>query len=185
MISSRNEALKIVRENVANERIVLHMIAVSAIMKALARHFGEDEKTWELVGLLHDIDYEKTKNDPARHGLEAEEILKGKISEEILRAIKSHNFENTGVNPESRMEKALIAADAVSGLIIASALVMPHKKLEEVRVETLEKKFKQKDFARNVSRERILFCEQIGLPKDKFFEIALNALKEISGELGL
>ena len=185
MSLSRDEALKLVRENVSNEKIVLHMIAVSAIMKALARYFGEDESKWELVGLLHDIDYEKTKNDPARHGLEAEEILKGKVSEDILHAIKAHNFENTGVNPDSKMEKALIAADAISGLIIASALVMPHKKLEEVRVETLEKKFKQKDFARSVSRERILFCEQIGLSKEKFFEIALNALKEISGELGL
>ena len=79
----------------------------------------------------------------------------------------------------------MIAADAVSGLVIASALVMPNKKLKEVKVETLEKKFKQKDFARNVSRDRIMFCEQIGIPLRKFFEISLNALKEISGELGL
>ena len=83
------------------------------------------------------------------------------------------------------MEKALIASDAVSGLIIACALVMPSKKLEEVKVKTVKKKFKQKDFARNVSRERILFCEQIGIPREKFFELALNALKGVSDELGL
>lgn len=181
----RDEALRLVEENVSDRRIVLHMIAVSAIMRALARYLGEDEEEWELVGLLHDIDYERTKADPARHGLEAENILGGRVSEEVLRAIKAHNFENTGVKPETRLENALIAADAVSGLIVASALVMPHKKLEEVRVETLEKKFRQKDFARRVSRERIMFCEKLGLSREKFFELALEALKGISGELGL
>ena len=181
----RGEALRIIEENVSNRKIVLHMIAVSAIMRALARYLGEDEEEWELVGLLHDIDYERTKANPARHGLEAENILKGRVSEEVLRAIKAHNFENTGVKPETRLENALIAADAVSGLIIASALVMPHKKLEEVRVETLEKKFRQKDFARSVSRERIMFCEKLGLSRERFFELALEALKEVSGELGL
>ena len=181
----REEALRLVKENVSNQKIILHMIAVSAIMKALARYLQKDEQLWELVGLLHDIDYEKTKKNPERHGLEAENMLKERVPEEILRAIKAHNFENTGVSPETDMEKALIAADAVSGLIIASALVMPNRKLEEVKVETLEKKFKQKDFARSISRDRIRFCEQIGIPLKKFFEISLKALQEISSELGL
>ena len=83
------------------------------------------------------------------------------------------------------MEKALIAADAVSGLLVACALVMPSKKLEEVKISTLNKKFKQKDFARNVDRNRINFCEEIGLSKEKFFEIALNGLKKISQTLGI
>jgi len=151
------EAKEFIEQNVNNKKIILHMLAVAAIMKALAEHFGEDSEKWELTGLLHDIDYEKTKNNPEKHGLEAENLLKDKVSAEILRAIKAHNFEYTGIKPESRMEKALIAADAASGLIIASALVMPHKKLEEVRIKTLENKFKQKDFARNVRRERIMF----------------------------
>ena len=181
----REEALRLIRENVSNQKIILHMIAVSAIMKAIARHLKKDEESWELVGLLHDIDYEKTRNNPEKHGIEAENLLRGKVSEEIIHAIKAHNFENTGVNPETDMEKALIAADAISGLIIASALVMPNKKLEEVKVETLERKFKQKDFARSVNRDRIRFCEQIGIPLKEFFEISLKALKEISKELGL
>ena len=182
---SREDALKLLRENVRNEKIILHMIAVGAIMRELARYFGEDEDLWELVGLLHDIDYERTKDNPSKHGLVAEEILGSLVSDDVLRAIKSHNYENTGIEPRTRMEKALIASDAVSGLIIACALVMPSKKLEEVKVKTVKKKFKQKDFARNVSRERILFCEQIGIPREKFFELALNALKGVSDELGL
>jgi len=185
LMLSRADALRLLEENVRDRKMILHMIAVGAIMKGLAKYFGEDENLWELVGLLHDIDYERTKNDPSKHGLVAEEILGSLVSEEVLRAIKSHNYENTGVEPKTRMEKALIASDAVSGLIIACALVMPSKKLEEVKVETVKKKFKQKDFARRVSRERILFCEEIGIPREKFFELALNALKEISGELGL
>jgi len=182
---SRADALKLLEENVKDRKIVLHMIAVGAIMKRLARYFGEDENLWELVGLLHDIDYERTKDDPSKHGLIAEEILGSLVSKDILRAIKSHNYENTGFEPKTRMEKALIASDAVSGLIIACALVMPSKKLEEVKVKTIKKKFKQKDFARGVSRERILFCEEIGIPREKFFELALDALKEVSEELGL
>jgi len=182
---SREDALKLLRENVRNEKMILHMIAVGAIMKELARYLGEDEDLWELVGLLHDIDYERTKDNPSKHGLVAEEILRSLVSDDVLRAIKSHNYENTGVEPRTRMEKALIASDAVSGLIIACALVMPSKRLEEVKVKTVKKKFKQKDFARNVSRERILFCEQVGIPMEKFFELALNALKTVSDELGL
>ena len=181
----RDDALRLLEENVRDRKIILHMIAVGAIMRELARYFGEDEEVWELVGLLHDIDYERTKDDPSRHGLVAEEILRSLVSEDILRAIKAHNFENTGIEPRTKMEKALIASDAISGLIIACALVMPSKKLEEVKVKTIKRKFKQKDFARSVGRERILFCEQIGIPREKFFELALNALKGVSGELGL
>jgi predicted hydrolase (HD superfamily) len=83
------------------------------------------------------------------------------------------------------MEKALIAADAVSGLLIACALVQPSKKLADVKVETVTKKFKDKDFARGAHRDKMLFCEQIGIPKEKFFEIALNGLKESASQIGL
>ncbi|HDH91701.1 MAG TPA: HDIG domain-containing protein [Candidatus Aenigmarchaeota archaeon] len=183
---SREEAFSLLKENLKNQNLVKHCLAVEAIMRELAKYLGEDKEKWGLLGLIHDIDYEKTKDNPKIHGiLAAEEILKDKVDEDILKAIKSHNFENTGIKPETKMEKALIASDSISGLIVACALVMPSKKLEEVRIETVKKKFKQKDFARNCKRERILFCEQIGIPREKFFEIGLNALKKISEELGL
>lgn len=182
---SRGEALELLRSKVAKRNWFYHMLAVEAIMKGLASHLGEDEEKWGLLGLLHDIDFSETEKTPERHGLEAERMLKGKVSEDIIRAIKAHNSEYTGVNPESNMEKALIAADAVSGLIIATALVMPSKKISEVTVKTLEKKFKQKDFARGASRERIKIYEEIGIQREKFFEIALNSLKTISSSVGL
>ncbi|RLI04444.1 phosphohydrolase, partial [Candidatus Bathyarchaeota archaeon] len=99
--------------------------------------------------------------------------------------IKAHNYEHTGVKPETKMEKALIACDALSGLLVACALVMPSKKLDEVKISTINKKFKQKDFARRVNRNKIMLCEEIGVPKEKFFEIALEGLKKISTEIGL
>ena len=181
----REEALSLIRENVKKENLIKHMLAVESIMRKVAERLGEDPDKWGLLGLLHDIDFEKTKNNPKEHGILAGEILKGRVSEEILRAIMAHNFENTGVMPKSRMELSLIAADSISGLIVACALVMPSKKLEEVRVETIAKKFKQKDFARNCSRERILFCERFGIEKERFFDIALSALKNVANELGL
>lgn len=183
---TREEALNLVKKNVTKRNFVYHMLAVEAIMKSVARHFGEDEYLWGLTGLLHDIDYGKTEGTPEKHALLAEEILKEYVlPDELVRAIKAHNYQYTGIKPETRMEKALIASDAVSGLLVACALVMPSKKLEDVNVETVIKKFKAKDFARGVDRERILVCEQIGVPKEKFFEITLNGLKTVSSEIGL
>jgi len=182
----REEALRSVEKNVTKRNFVYHMLAVEAIMESVAKHFGEDEYVWGLTGLLHDIDYGKTESSPEKHALLAEEILKDFVlPEEVIRAIKAHNFQYTHVKPETRMEKALIACDAVSGLLVACALVMPSKKLTDVKLETIINKFKAKDFARGVDRERILFCEEIGISKEKFFEIALKGLKNISSEIGL
>jgi len=183
---TREEALSLVKKNVTKRNFVYHMLAVEAIMKSVAKHFGEDEYLWGLTGLLHDIDYGKTESSPEKHALLAEEILKEFVlPDELVRAIKAHNYHYTHIKPETKMEKALIACDAISGLLVACALVMPSKKLEDVSVETVIKKFKAKDFARGVDRERILFCEEIGIPREKFFEIALNGLKNISSEIGL
>ena len=182
---SREEALNILSRNIKRKNIFNHSLAVEAIMRSLAKYLGENVETWGLAGLLHDIDFEETEGNPSQHGLIAEKILGDNVSSEIIRAIKAHNFENTNINPETKMEKALIAADAISGLLVACALVMPSKKLAEVKVETVAKKFKQKDFARNVKRDRILLCEEIGIPKEKFFEICLEGLKKIGEEIGL
>ena len=181
----RSEAIQLVKENVKNPNLVKHCIAVGAIMKGLAKKLGKDEKVWEITGILHDIDYDKTANQPEKHGLVAEEILKGKVSEEVIHAIKAHNFEHTGIIPKTDMEKALVAADALSGLIVATALIMPDKKLASVKVKSIKKKFKQKDFARSVNRNHILICRHLGIDEQEFFEIGLKALQEVAEELGL
>jgi len=181
----REETLELVKKNVTKKTILYHMLAVEAIMRNVASHMKEDEDLWGLTGLIHDIDYEKTEATPERHATLAEQILKNTVPEEVRRAIKAHNFQHTNVVPKTIMEKALIASDAISGLLVACALVMPSKKLSDVKVETVTKKFKDKDFARGADRKRILLCEDIGIPREKFFEIALNGLKNAATELGL
>jgi putative nucleotidyltransferase with HDIG domain len=161
------------------------MFAVEAIMKALAEHLGEDEGLWGLTGLLHDVDYEKTAENFEKHGILAQEILKDKAPGEVLRAIKAHNYEYSGVMLETKLEKALLASDAISGLIVACALVMPTKNAKDVKVKTVKKKFKDKDFARGADRKRIALCEELGIPKEEFFEIALKGIQIISQEIGL
>ena len=181
---TRNEAINLLKQNIKRQNVFYHMLAVEAIMRNLANYFGENEEIWGLTGLLHDIDFELTKEDFSRHGLLAESIIGDKVPPEVIKAIKSHN-KLTGVEPTSKLDKALIAADAISGLLIACALVMPSKKLSEVKVKTVKKKFKAKDFARGADRNRILYCEQIGIEKERFFEIALNSLKKVAKILEL
>ena len=181
----RGEALGLLSEHVKNENIRKHCLAVAAIMEGLSKKLGEDPEKWWLTGILHDLDYEKTADSVDRHGLETAKILEGKVSEEIIHAIKAHNSIHTGVEARSKMDIALIAADALSGLIISTALIMPSKRLSEVTVDSLVKKFKKKDFARAVSREKIMTCQRLGLSQEEFFEIGLEALKGVYGELGL
>jgi putative nucleotidyltransferase with HDIG domain len=182
---SYEEACELMEREVETDALRKHMLAVSTIMAALADNLGieeEDKAKWVLVGLLHDLDYERTKDNFEQHGLITVEMLTGKLPEDCLEAIKAHNA-RTGVEPESVMAKALIAADAVSGLIIPTALMMPSRKLADVQVKSLTKKFKDKSFARTVSREKIMICEELGLERNEFFKIVLDALQKISNEL--
>ena len=185
---SREEALELLKRYLKDDKMVKHCLAVEAIMRTLARRLGEDEELWGLIGLLHDIDYDITNKNPLRHGLEALRILKGLLPDYALEAIAGHN-EHNGFevkSPEAlRILPALRAADHLSGLIIATALVMPHKKLEEVKVKSVKKKFKSKDFARGVNRNRIREIEKLGVSLDELFSIGLEALKAIAPQLGL
>lgn len=185
---SREQAWEMLTSYLKDDRMRKHCLAVEAIMRAAAKELGEDEELWGLVGLLHDIDYEVVGRDPRTHGLKALSILEGKLPRSALEAIAAHN-ENNGFrvsDPEAvRMCKALRAADHLSGLIVATALVMPNRKLKEVTLQSLKRKFKAKDFARGVDRARIRGCEELGLELDTFLEIGLRALQRIDNKLGL
>jgi len=182
---SIEEALELMEREIETDALRKHLLAVSAIMGALANKLeikGEDKEKWILVGLLHDLDYERTKDNFEMHGLITAEMLNGKLPDECLDAIKAHNS-RTGFEPNSVMAKALIAADAVSGLFVPTALMMPSRKLADVSVKSLKKKYKDKSFARTVSRENIMICEDLGLDRSDFFKLALDALQEISTDL--
>ncbi len=180
----REEALDLVKGKVSKESNLKHMIAVGAVMRSTARRLNEDENIWEITGILHDIDFEEC-HGMEDHAIIASEFLEGKVSEEVVQAILAHNHEATGVSVDNPLKRGLVAADAVSGLVIACALVVPSKRLADVKVSSIIKKFGNKDFARGVDRQRILVCEELGIPKDEFMGLALDGMRESAGELGL
>ncbi|MGE5392889.1 MAG: HDIG domain-containing metalloprotein [Candidatus Saccharibacteria bacterium] len=183
---TRDQALEILNQHIKNLNLIRHGIAVEAIMAALAGYFSQNEEEWAITGLLHDLDWEETKNDPKRHSEVAKEVLeKTDLPPEAIRAIYVHNFMH-GIKPETLLEKTLYCVEELSGLITAAALVQPDKKLMSVTEESVMKKFKSKSFAAGVNREIILLCkEYIGLELPDLMKIALNAMKERSAEIGL
>jgi len=183
---SREEALGILKANIANENLRKHHYAVAAAMRGLAGHFNGDRDKWEIVGLLHDADYEETRDDPERHAaVIAEKLRQRGVDEEIIRAIEAHNYERLNVVPETDMEWSLVACDDLTGLIVAVALVHPTK-LAGVSVDSVMKKFDSSSFASGADRDRIRLCEEkLDLPLETFVGIVLEAMKDRSDQLGL
>jgi len=182
---NREEALDSIKTNVENENLIKHMLATEAIMRSLARRFGENEEEWGLTGLLHDIDVELTEGDMSSHSkLGADLAQELGASEAMAHAILCHN-ERHGVPCETKLDKALFCADPLTGLIIAAALVRPDKKLAGLEAQSVKKKFKEKSFAAGANREQIALCSEIGLELDEFIELGLKAMKGIAADLGL
>lgn len=182
---NRKQALNEIKKRVKNKNLVKHMIAAEAIMRELANKFGEDEEKWGLAGLLHDIDYAETAKDPSRHSIMAAEILTAMgLDKEIVQAVKVHN-DYHGFERETLMDKALYAADPTTGLIVASALIRPEKKLEKVDVNFVLNRFNEKSFARGAKREQISSCSELGMDLEEFIEVSLRAMKKYSDELEL
>jgi len=182
---TREEAIKLVEEKIQNKNLVKHCLAVEACMKEFAEHFSQDIEQWGLAGLLHDVDYETTKDDLTQHSLVGAKILEDAgLDKEICEAVKTHN-EAHGLKPESLMAKVLLPVDPLTGLIIASVLVLPSKKIVEVTTENVLNRFKEKGFAKGANREIIAKCVDADLNLEQFVEIGLRAMKKISIELGL
>lgn len=180
-----DSAIQLMHEYVKNENLRKHMYAVAEAMRQYARKYGEDEEKWATVGILHDFDWEIHPN-AEEHPVKGSEILKERgWPEEMIRAVLSH-ADYTGVTRESLMEKVLFACDELSGFIVACALVQPSKKLEDVKVESVKKKMKKKEFARNVNRDDIINgAAGLGVELDDHIEFVLNAIKGISDKLGM
>ena len=182
---TREEALKVIRQNVKNENLVKHMLATEAIMRALARKLNQNEDEWGMAGLLHDIDVELVNNNMEQHSRLASQLVKNMgVSDEIVHAILTHN-EAHGEPLQTMMDKALFCADPLTGLITAGALVRPDRKLAGVEAKSIRKRFKEKSFAAGASREQMSTCSNIGLELDAFIELGLEAMKGVAGDLGL
>ncbi len=183
---SKDDALRILHKNIKNSNLRKHHYGVAAAMKGLAEEFGGDPATWEIVGLLHDADYEQTKDDMGRHTILLAEILADEdVDPEIIRAIQSHASEYTGKTPQTRMEFALLSCDDLTGLIVAVSLVNPGK-LAGVSVESVLKKFGSKSFAASVDRAKIMSCEKnLNISLEDFTGLVLNAMQQEADLLGL
>jgi putative nucleotidyltransferase with HDIG domain len=186
---TRDEALALVNAHIANKNLVKHCIAVEGAMEALARHFGEDEELWGIIGLLHDADWEQTAAEPEQHTRKTIAWLSeaGHAHDTVTRAILAHaHFINGEPAPENRLEWSLFCCDELTGLITASALVTPEKKLDLLTIPSIMKKFRSKNFAAAVNRDDIALCEEkLGIPLEEFTGIVLNGMISKSQELGL
>lgn len=188
-MKSNDQKRMILQKYVKNKGLYKHALAVSFAMGELADYFKEDIQLWETVGLFHDMDWELTKENPKNHAKKTTEILlHEKITDErIHNAILSHNFAYNDHNaPNSRLEWSLYCCDELTGLIIATALVQPNKKLSSVTIKSILKKFNSHNFAMAVDREQIKICEEkLHITLNSFIEIILRGLQKNALDLGL
>ena len=182
---ARDEAFAMVTERIPQKNLVSHCVATEIIMHALGEHLGlsaEDVTRWALVGLLHDLDYAETGEDPQRHALVTAELLEGIVDDEMIHAILAHADK---APIESQMDQALWCADPTTGFVVAAALVRPDKSLAGVEVRSLKKRWKEKAFARGASRDQMAGHEALGLDREQFLTIALTAMQARHEEVGL
>jgi putative nucleotidyltransferase with HDIG domain len=182
---TRDHALNILHQYTKSENLRKHALAVEACVVAYAAKFGEAPELWSVTALLHDFDYEIHPDAPD-HPMKGSEILAELgVSEEIRRAILSHaNY--SGVPRESRLEKTLFACDELAGFITAVTLVRPSKSLQDVTVQSVRKKMKDKAFARSVNRDDIVNgAADLGLELDDHINFCIEAMKAQAAELGL
>lgn len=181
----REEAYDLLKKNLKNKNLVKHCLAVEAVMKALATHFSEDIKRWGLAGLLHDIDYGETADDPERHSLLGGEMLEELgLDEEIVYAVKAHNGIH-GLPRKKMIDKALYASDPLTGLIVAAALIHPDKKLKAIDSNFVLNRYGEKSFAKGADRDVIASCQELSMELEEFINLSLEAMQGIAEELGL
>jgi putative nucleotidyltransferase with HDIG domain len=189
---TRDQAHKLLIEKLPHPGLVKHCMAVEATMRALATRMGhEDEiELWGIAGLLHDMDWESTRSDITAHTkLTCEWIDETNTgdNEALKRLILSHNYTNVAVTePQNDGEWALYTCDELTGFITACALILPTKKLADVKVSSILKRFPQKAFAAGVHREQIQMCEEkLGIPLEEFVTLTLTAMQTIADDIGM
>ncbi len=183
---TRSKAINLLHQYIKNQNMLNHCYASEAVMRALAKRLGRDEEKWGLAGLLHDLDVELLNADMYIHGKESARILTElKFDPEIVDAVRMHNETSAGEKRSIEFQHALAAGETITGMIVATTLVYPDKKLASVKPKSVIKRMKEKKFAASVSRENIMECELIGLPLHEFVEVSVSAMKEISDQIGL
>jgi predicted hydrolase (HD superfamily) len=189
---TREAGLTLIKSKVSQQNIIYHMLALEAVMGSLYDYLkptdGSTRDEWTLAGLLHDGDY----SEEVPHNQQGIQIIKWvkeaghEISDSVAHATAAHNWHNTGVEPVNQMDWSIFCADSLTGLIVASALVIPTKKLSDVKLSSVLKRFKEPSFARGTRRDEVALCdEKLGIKLEDFFNIALTSMQQISSEIGL
>jgi uncharacterized protein len=179
----REEARELVRQKAEKETTRRHLVSVEGVMRSLARHFGEDEDIWGLVGLFHDLDQDETHDDPSRHAYVAADWLRqAGVDEHIVNGVLAHAHEEYRTD---RLTQAVVHADALAGLLVAAALVRPERAVG-MKVSSVKKKLKEKAFAPGVNREEIMEVEErLALTLDQFIALGIEGLQEVAAEIEL
>lgn len=183
MSITRDEAFQLVLQEIGRNNLLKHILAVEVGMRRLAEQFEEDVEFWGLTGLLHDLDYNQTKEDEARHTfVTAEWLAKYDLPDEMIYAIHAH----PGHKPcRTRMDWALYSVDPATGFIVACALMHPDKKLASIDSQFMLRRFNEKRFAAGAARENIAACSELGLELAEFLMLVRDGMMRISNELGL
>jgi putative nucleotidyltransferase with HDIG domain len=179
---NKGGARELARDKAVKDGTFAHLVSVEGVMRRLAQRFGEDEARWGLVGLFHDLDQDFTADDPQRHAFLAAEWLRERGEDEaVVNGVLAH------AHAEYRtdlMSRAIVAADAVAGLLRASALVRPEKAVG-MKVSSVKKKLKERSFAPGVNRDEIVACEDLGLSLDEFLGLGIEGLQLVAADIGL
>ncbi|HBG15733.1 MAG TPA: hydrolase [Firmicutes bacterium] len=182
---NRDEALSLLKEYNQDESLIRHALAVEAVMRHFATLFGEDVEKWGIIGLIHDLDYERY---PEEHCSKVKEILMEEgWPEEYIHAVQSHGWGLCSeVEPVHRMEKVLYTIDELTGLITAAALVRPSKSLLDLEVKSVKKKWRDKAFAAGVNREVITEgAERMGMDLNEVIKETIAGMRTVAAEIGL
>jgi predicted hydrolase (HD superfamily) len=184
-IPDRDEALSLLREFNSNDSLIKHAFAVEGVMRFIARKHHEDEDKWGIIGLIHDLDYEKY---PDQHCAKTKEILEERRwPSEYIRAAISHGWGIcSDMEPQSLLEKTLYAIDELTGLITACALVRPSKSVMDLDTKSVAKKWNQKGFAAGANREIIeAGAKMLGISLDELITDALMGMRDVADKIGL
>ncbi len=183
---NRAQAVALLHNYIKSETLRNHSLATEVIMRRLAQRVGADESLWGLTGLLHDLDLELTRDDTSQHALVGAKILaKEGFPDEALQAIRAHNGEVLGLARQTDLDHALACAESITGLIVATALVQPDRKLASVKAKSVKKRMKEKRFAESVNRDSIRECEHMGIPLEEFILLSVEAMQAVAADLGL
>lgn len=184
-LPTRDQALEVLHEHLQGDYVLKHSRATEVILRALAPRFNGDVDLWGITGLLHDLDLERVEGDPHRHALETVKILEARFDfpREGLDAILAHNGDVLDIPCRTTLDHAVTAAESITGMVFAMALILPSKDLMEVKAKSVAKRMKEPRFAANVSRERIGHHEALGLDRSQFCAIAVEAMQSIGEEL--